>query len=155
MEVKEFEPEFYALPRWTSGLPDLLILSQKLVDGTGAALRAYVVKPSGDGIWSQRYYVEDKDGMEWARAYATEKIRQQVLVKQPSESALSPEPFQLQPFVEWKALAVQFEMGFYQGLRQVARRTDDVQLASKLREALAMPEVHMEPEFSTLGASPS
>lgn len=146
MEVEEFEPEFYELPRGTTGLPDLLIFSRKRVNGIQSLLRAYIVKPKGDGFWCERYFVEDKDGMDWALTYATEKVRQQVVVQQPTGTNPAQAPFQVTPFEDWRALAVQFEMGFYQGLGQVGRKSDDMRLVSRLREAIGMPEVHTQVE---------
>ena len=146
MEVEEFDPEFYELPRGTTGLPDLLIFSRKRVNGMQSILRAFIVRPMGDGFWCERYFVEDKDGMDWVLTYATEKVRQQVVAQQPSGTPPTQSPFQLKPFEDWRALAVQCEMGFYQGLRQVGRRTDDLRLVARLREATGLPEVHVHVE---------
>ena len=146
MEVEAFEPEFYELPRGTAGLPDLLIFSRKRVRGMQSILWAFIVKPTGDGFWCERYFVEDKDGMDWALTYATEKVRQQVVAQQSSQTPPAQTPFLLKSFQDWKALAVQFEMGYYQGLRKVGGYSDDVALVTRLREAILMPGVHVRQE---------
>ena len=146
MDVVEFDPEFYALPRGPNGLPDILIYSRKIVGETQALFRAYIVSSTKPGYWCERYFVEDKDCMDWALVHANEKVRQYVIAQRAANLPPQQEPFKLEPFEDWRSVAVQYGMDLYPGLQAVASNTDDRRLQARLRVALKAPGVHEQVE---------
>lgn len=141
MQVIDFDPEFYALPLGPSGLPDLLILSRKQLSDSSAVVTAFIVAPQNPGYWCEEFYVESEKAMEWALVYAKEKVRQYVVEQRPTGQIHSQEPFQLQQFEDWPEFAAQVELGFYPGFRPASK--NNVKLATKARDVLKIPEVHI------------